>query len=229
MIRFSKSPICARELIYDMAIIRTLFAGIRFLTALAIIAVIGWLFRDEISGFLSTRGGDNIVMAEPSEELATNVEDTLRELMAGEGNSEIRLTETALQSYLQYRIGARFSPALDDLAIDLTDSTLLITGMLDLTQLVLQGGVSENLRRVMGDSAKISGEVMPEISAPGRAHLNIISLQAGVFPVPPFLIATALPAAAGIESDGSAVVLTIPDNVLDIRVEDEGIVLIQDR
>ena len=168
-------------------------------------------------------------MAEPSEELATNVEDTLRELMAGEGNSEIRLTETALQSYLQYRIGAQFSPALDDLAIDLTDSTLLITGMLDLTQLVLQGGVSENLRRVMGDSAKISGEVMPEISAPGRAQLKIISLQAGVFPVPPFLIATALQAAAGIESDGSAVVLTIPDNVLDIRVEDEGIVLIQDR
>ena len=212
-----------------MAIIRTLFAGVRFLMALAIIAIIGWLFRDEISGFLGTRGGENIVMAEPSEELASNVEETLRELMVGEGNSEIRLTETALQSYLQYRIGARFSPALDDLAIDLTDSTLLVTGMLDLTQLALQGGASESLRRVIGDSAKISGEIMPRIAAPGRAELNIISLQAGVFPGPPFLIATVLQTAAGIQSDGSAVVITIPDNVLDIRVENEEIVLIRER
>ena len=134
-----------------MAIIRTFFAGVRFILALAIIASLGWFFRDEISGFLGTRGGENIVMAEPSEELATNVEETLRKLMVGEGDSEIRFTETALQSYLQYRIGARFSPALDDLAIELTDSTLLITGMVDLTQLTLDGRLTpENLRRVMG-------------------------------------------------------------------------------
>ena len=213
-----------------MAIIRTLFAGVRFILALAIIASLGWFFRDEISGFLGTRGGENIVMAEPSEELATNVEETLRKLMVGEGASEIRFTETALQSYLQYRTGARFSPALDDLAIELTDSTLLITGMVDLTQLTLDGRLSpENLRRVMGDSAKVSGEVMPEIAAPGRAQLNIISLQAGVFPVPPFLIATALQAAAGIQSDGSSIVLPIPDNILDVRVENEEIVLIRER
>ena len=157
-----------------------------------------------------------------------NVEETLRELMMGKGDAEIRLTETGLQSYLQYRINAQLPSGVDDLAIDLTDSTMLVTVMLDLTRLAVAGAAGDNLRRIMGDSAKISGEIIPEITAPGQGKINILSLQAGVLPVPPFLIATAIQQ-IGFQADGAAVVLTIPDDIVQIRVENEEIILIRDR
>jgi len=211
-----------------MAIIRSFFASIGFVVFVAALAAAGWFFREDIAGWLGTRGGEEIVMTEPSPELAMGVEETIREVTEGEGDRETRLSEVELQSYVQYRLVNQLPDGVDDPAIELRDSTLFVTAMLDLTRLAVAGAAVENLRRMMGDSAKVTGEVYPEIAGPGRARLHVLSLQAGVFPVPPFLIGSAIQQ-LGLEADGQAALFQIPEDVTQVFIQNDELVLIRDR
>lgn len=211
-----------------MAIFRSFFAGLGFLTFLVILAASGWFFRDDIAAWLGNRGGERIVMVEPSPELAAKVEDTLRELAEGGGARETRLTETELQSYFQYRLIDQLPPGVEDPAIDLRDSTIVITAKLDFTRLSVAGAATENLRRMLGDSARVSGEVYPQIGGPGEGRIQILSLQAGIITVPPFLIGAAIEQ-LGLRADGAAVLVDIPEDVVDVRVENEEIIFLRDK
>lgn len=211
-----------------MAIIRSFFASIGFLVFVVVLVASGWLFREDIAGWLGTRGGEQIVMTEPSAELAMGVEAAVRQIVDGEGARETRFSEIELQSYLQYRLAQQLPDGVDDAAVDLRDSTLYVTAMLDLTRLAVAGAAVENLRRMMGDSARVSGEVYPEIVGNGRGRLHIVSLQAGVFPVPPFLIGNAIQQ-LGFQSDGQAALFDIPEDVTEVFIENEELVLIRER
>jgi hypothetical protein len=85
----------------------------------------------------------------------------------------------------------------------------------------------ENLRRMIGDSALVTSEVYPTIDGPGRGRAEILSLQAGVFPVPPMLIGMGIQQ-LGLENDGRAVLIDLPADVIEFRVENEEVVLIRD-
>ncbi len=211
-----------------MAIFRSFFAGLGFLTFLVILVAGGWFFREDIAAWLTNRGGEEIVMVEPNPELAAKVEETVRELVEGRGDRETRLTETELQSYVQYRLVDHLPSGVEDVAIDLRDSTVVVTAKLDFVQLTVAGAAAENLRRVLGDSARVSGELYPRIGGPGEGRVQIISLQAGVISVPPFLIGPAVEQ-LGLRADGPVVLVAIPEDMVEIRVENGEIILLRDR
>ncbi|MCG8467206.1 MAG: hypothetical protein MJB57_03220 [Gemmatimonadetes bacterium] len=167
-----------------MAIIRSFFAGIGFLTVVVILAIAGWLFREDIASWLGTSGGEEIVMAEPSPELAARVEETLREIAEGAGDRETRLTETELQSYLQYRLIDRLPDGVDDPAVDLRDSTLAVTAMLDFTRLAVAGAAVENLRRMMGTPPRCRARYIPRSRVRVGADSMCWRFRPACFPCP---------------------------------------------
>jgi hypothetical protein len=206
--------------------VRNLFAGIGCLTVLVILGVVAWIFRDDIASWMNSR--DEIVMGEPSPELAIVAEEKIQELIEGRGDRETRFTEAELQSYVQYRLVDRLPPGVGDPAVDLLDSTIAVSAALDFTRLDVGGAAVENLRRVMGDSATVTSEIYPTVGGPGSGRIEVLTLQAGVFPVPPMLIGTAIQG-LGLPSEGRVVILAIPADVIELRIESETLVLIRDR
>jgi len=209
-----------------MALVKNFFAGIGVLTVLLLLAGSGWIFRDDIEAWVNSR--KEIVMSEPSPELAAVAEKKIQEVIDGEGGRDTRLSEAELQSYLQYRAAERLPAGVNHPAVDIQDSTLAVSAGLDFTVLEVGGDAVENLRRVLGDSALISSELFPSVVGPGKGRVDVLSLQAGLFPVPPMLIGTAIKQ-MGWPADGSAVLFDIPLDVVGFRIENEELVLVRDR
>jgi len=208
-----------------MALIRNMFAGIGCLTVFLVLAIAAWFYRDEIREWVDTR--NEIVMSEPSPELAIRAEEKIQDVIDGEGDRETRLTEVELQSYVQYRLVERLPPGVYEPAVDVRDSTIAVSARLDLRRLELAGSAAENLRRMIGDSALVTGEIYPTLEGPGRGRAEILSLQAGMFPVPPMLIGMGIQQ-LGLENQGNAVLITLPEDVIGFRVEDEEVILVRD-
>jgi hypothetical protein len=210
-----------------MALVKNAFATIGFFTVLLVLGLGSWIFRDEIKTWVNEK--NEVVMIEPSEELAVVAEEKIQAILDGEGPRETRLTEAELQSYLQYRSADRLPAGVNNLAVDIQDSTLAVSAGLDLTVLDIGGADEvEMLRRVIGDSALVSSELYPRVTAPGRGRIDILSLQAGLFPIPPMLIGTVIQQ-MGLPNEGSALLLDLPADVIEIRIENEELVLIRDR
>lgn len=209
-----------------MALIRNMFAGIGCLTVGLVLVLAGWFYRDEIREWVDSR--NEIVMSEPSPELAMRAEEKIEDVIDGEGDRETRLSEVELQSYVQYRLVDRLPPGVYEPAVDVRDSTIAVSARLDLRRLELAGSAVENLRRMIGDSALVTSEVYPTIERPGRGRAEILSLQAGMFPVPPMLIGMGIQR-LGLENQGNAVLVTLPEDVLELRVENGDLVLVRDR
>ncbi len=209
-----------------MALIRNMFAGIGCLTVAVVLALAAWFYRDEIVEWIDSR--HQIVMSEPSPELAMRAEEKIQDLLDGKGDRETRFSEVELQSYVQYRLVDRLPPGVYEPALDLKDSTIAVSARLDLSRLRLEGAAAENLRRMIGDSALVTGEVYPSIASPGHGRVEVLSLQAGVFPVPPLLIGTGIQQ-LGLPTQGRAVLFDLPEGVTGFRVENEEVVLIRDR
>ncbi|MGH7541577.1 MAG: hypothetical protein ACRELC_11315 [Gemmatimonadota bacterium] len=209
-----------------MALIRNVFAGIGCLTVLVVLAIAGWLYRDEIREWLERR--DEIVMAEPSEELAMRAEEKLEAIGDGTAEGETRFSETELQSYLIYRIQPRLPAGVSNPAVDVRDSTIAVSAALDMRVLAQGSEAAEGLRRFLGDSSQVTSELLPTVEQVGRARLEVLSLQAGVFPVPPLLIGTVL-REVGLPNDGGrAIVLLIPDDIRAVRIENDEVILVPD-
>lgn len=209
-----------------MALIKNTFALIGLLTVLVVGLGGAWLFRDEIQTWVNSR--NEVIMAEPSEELAAVAEEKIRELVEGEGGRETRLSEAELQSYVQYVFVRRLPAGVNNPAVDIRDSTLALSAGLDLTTLAAGGDAVQNLRRVIGDSALVSGEVYPRVTSPGTGRVEVLSLQAGLIPVPPMMIGVAIQQ-LGLRNEGAAVLVDLPEEVLELRIENEELVLIRDR
>lgn len=206
--------------------IRNFFAWIGCLTFLVVLVLTGWLFREDIQAWLTR--GEEILMAEPSAELAISAEEKFEAIAEGRVGGEVRFTEMELQSYVQYRLAERLPPGVSDPAVDLRDSTVAMTAALDFTRLQVAPDAVEMLRRMMGDSATVQTELYPTVGAPGEGRIEILSLQAGVVPVPPMFIGMVLEG-VGIRAEGRTAILTIPDDVESIRVRNEEIVLVRGR
>lgn len=209
-----------------MALVRNAFATIGFLTVVTVLGLGGWIFRDEIKNWVNDR--NEVVMTEPSAELADVAADKIQAIFEGEGGRETRLTEAELQSYVQYHGARRLPAGVNNPAVDIQDSTLAVSAGLDLTVLDVGGDAVENLRRVIGDSALVSSEIYPRVTGPGRGRVEILSLTAGLFPIPPMLIGTAIQQ-LGLPNEGSALLLDFPEDVIELRIENEELVLVRDR
>lgn len=212
-----------------MALIRNFFAGIGCLTVLLILLGAGWFYRAEIKEWWLER--NEIVMAQPSAELATAAEEKMEAIADGSAAGEVRLNETELQSYMQYRVAGKLPDGIYNPAIDLRDSTMALSAELDFQRLAASSSAAEGLERFMGDSARVITELYPTIEAPGEASITVLSLQAGLVPVPPMFIPMVLDQVLeqfDLESGGGRVVsFPIPEDVRVIRIENEELVLLR--
>jgi hypothetical protein len=206
--------------------IRDFFAWIGCLTFVVVLVVAGWLYREDIQAWLTQ--GDEIVMSEPSAELAMRAEEKLDAISDGTARGEVRLSEMELQSYVQFRLAEQLPAGVTNPAVDLRDSTVAVSASLDLTRLEVAGDEVAMLRRIMGDSATVQTELYATVGAPGEGRIDVLSLQAGVFPLPPMLIGRVLEG-VGLRSEGRTAILEIPADVESIRVENEEIVLVRQR
>jgi hypothetical protein len=210
-----------------MAIVRNFFAAIGCLTVLLVLLVAGWLYREEIEEWLRSR--NEIVMTEPSERLAAQAEEKLEDVVEGTGSDVIRLSETELQSYVQYRLMDRLPAGVHAPAVDLRDSTVAMSADLRLNE--LSGDGLDAVRRIIGDSARVVTELYPVVAGPGEARVTVISLQAGLVPVPAMFIPAVLKETLpqfGLSSNGSnRVPVPIPEDVQEIRIGNEEVVIVR--
>ncbi len=215
-----------------MGIFRKLFKGLGFLIFLLILLIAGWIFRGDIEAWLSNAGADEIVISESTPEFgpeaAAQVETALQELAAGGGAAETRFSEADLQSYVRYELMPRLPAGVGEPAVELRDSTVAFSVMLNFTQLPIEADMAANLARTLGDSARVAGEVLPQVTEGGEGGLHVVSLQAGILPVPPLMMGLAAQQ-LGLRADGRTVLFDIPGTVVDVRVEDEEIVLLMNR
>lgn len=215
-----------------MGIFRKLFKGLGFLIFLLILLIVGWIFRGDIEAWLANAGADEIVVAESTPEFgpeaATQVETALQELAGGGGPAETRFSETELQSYVRYELMPRLPAGVGEPAVELRDSTLAFSVMLDFTQLPIDADMAASLARTLGDSARVAGEVLPRVGESGEGRLHFLSLQAGIIPVPQLMIGVAAQQ-LGLRADGPTVLFDIPGTVVDVRVENEEVILLMNR
>ena len=204
--------------------IRSFFAWIGCLTFIVLVGVGAWLFRDDIQGWLTQ--GDEIVMTEPSAELAIQAEEKLQGILDGSTRGEVRLSEMELQSYVQFRLVERLPAGVSNPAVDLRDSTVAMSAALDFTRLTVAGDQIEMVRRFMGDSATVNTELYPTIVTPGEGRIEVLSLQAGVIPLPAMAIGTILEG-VGLPADGQTVLFVLPDDVEAIQVRNEEILVLR--
>lgn len=209
-----------------MALVRNFFALIGFLVVLVVLAGAGWFFREDIQAWMNSR--NEIVMTEPSPELAEVARDKLQAILDGEVGGESRLTEAELQSYVRYIAAERLPPGVNNPALEIRDSTLAISAGLDLRVLQVPGAddAIQNLRRALGDSALVTTELLPAVTRPGQGRVQVMSLQAGMIPVPPMLIGMAI-GQLGLPTEGSSVLFAIPADVTELRVENDEVVLVR--
>jgi len=208
-----------------MAIVRNFFAGIGCLTLLAILALAAWLYRDEIVEWVESRNA--IEMSAPSEELAALAEEKIGQLRDGTAPDEVRFSEMELQSYVQFRLIERLPDGVYAPAVDLKDSTIAVSAELDLVRLAATVEAADGLRRFLGDSTRVLTEVYPEILDDGSGVLTILSLQAGVVPVPPIAIPALIDRAGdiGIKAEGNRVLFPLEGAYRSIRVAADEVVL----
>ena len=215
-----------------MGIFRRLFTGLGFLTFLLILLLAGWIFREDIEAWLANVGANEIVVVETTPEFgpeaAADVDAALEELAAGGGAAETRFTETELQSYVRYELTPRLPAGVGEPAVELRDSTVAFSVMLDFARLPIDADQAASLARLLGDSARVAGEVFPQVGESGEGRLHLVSIQAGVIPVPPLMLGVAAQQ-LGLRADGRTVLFDIPETVVDVRVENEEIVLLVNR
>ncbi|WP_419166921.1 hypothetical protein [Candidatus Palauibacter sp.] len=211
-----------------MGIFRRLFTGLGFLVFLLALLVTGWILREDIERWLANVDGEDIAMPEPSPEAAARVETVLRELASGGGGAETRFTEMELQSYVEYSLAPRLPAGIGAPAIELRDSTVALSAQVDFTRLTIAGDAAASLGRMFGDSAVVAAEVFPEVGEVGEGRIHLVSLQAGVIPVPPLLLGMA-GQQLGLRMNGQALLFDIPAAVADVRVENEEIILLLHR
>ena len=207
-----------------MGVIRRLFRSLGVLVLLLALLVAGWIFREDIEVWLANVGGDDVAMNEPSAEAARGLEARARALAAGGVGGETRFTELELQSYVEFRLAPQLPDGITMPSLEVRDSTVAVSARIDFTRLGIAADAAATVGRMFGDSALVAAEVSPEIGAAGEGRLRIVSLRAGVIPVPTLLLGVA-GQQLGLRMDGRTVLFDIPRAVTGIRIEDDGIVL----
>lgn len=208
-----------------MSAIRNFLAGIGCLIVLAVLLVTAVYYWDDIHRWLDTRTAD-VVLTEPTPELAELAEEKIRRFAEGPGEDELRLSEAELQSWVQFRLAEGLPEGVYAPRLVLKDSTVEMSAELDLTRLSAGSQAADGLRRFMGDSTRITTELQPRVTGIGEGAVTVLSLQAGLVPVPPLGIPFVL-RQAGFRTDGAgrAVLFHLPPEISEIRVEGSEVIL----
>ena len=212
-----------------MRMIRSCLAGVGCLTLLGIGAGAAWFYWPELQGWWSGRSAVVEVIQLPSEELAARAEEKLLALAGDGAPPETRLSEAEVQSLVLFRATEVLPPGISEPVATLQDSTVEISALLNLEQLAdrMDSDAAERLRQFIGDTARVTALLYPRVTGPAQGELSIIRLQAGLFPVPPFLIPGMITQLGFSTAPGNprAMMVPVPPQISGVSiVEDELIV-----
>ena len=201
--------------------------GGRVLLALiALLGVLAWTQRDQLPAMrdwatdLFARTERIGPAAEPSEKLALQAERKLQSLLADRRGLTVRFSGQEVQSYVAFRLAAQLPAGVTDPQVALNDSTLAVRVRVQLDD--VRDMNVDMLRQMLGDSTSIEAEFEPAIASPGIAEVEILSLRAGAFPIPPLAIPLVL-REAGLSTGGGmsrAVTFPVQPSVTAIAVRD---------
>lgn len=211
-----------------MEIVRNCLARIGCLTLLVAGAVGTWYVQDDVRRWWASRNAVP-VEAEPTRELADRAETRLLALQGAEGPAELRLAESEVASLVRFRIAERLPGGVSDPALALGDTTARATALLDVPRL-LGGRVPPMLVGMLGDSARVTVELLPSVPEPGTVRLGLLEVRSGALQVPPLMIPWLLNG-LGLPTDpggsGAVQFATPLDDLTEVKVEDRHLVLIR--
>ena len=201
--------------------------GRLFLALIALVAVVGWTQRDQLPEWRAW-ASDLIQRTEligpseePSEELALQAERKLESLLNDKGGATARFSTAEVQSYVEYRLAPQLPPGVNHPEVTMNDSTVALRVQIQLEELQEQMSV-DALRQLLGDSTSLEAEFEPDVVSPGVAEVEVLSLRAGAFPIPPLAIPLLL-REAGFRTRGGmsrAVVFPVEPRVTAISVRE---------
>lgn len=198
--------------------LKNCLARIGCLTLLALAAGAGWLFRDEVGAWWNRLESARFV-EEPSEAAALEAERKIRRLWEARPPVTVRLSEPELQSLVLFRVGPDLPDGIERPAVEIRDSTMVLTALLRLDRMVGVPG-AEMLRTFLSDSATFTVELSPRVERPGEARVDVLALQAGSVAVPSMMV----PALLGqlelpdARAEGRGLVFPVPAQLAAIRV-----------
>lgn len=200
-------------------------ARIGLLALLAAAAGAGWIFRDRVSDWWG-RLDEARLRGEPSEALARGAEQKLQRLATAEPPASIRLEEAELQSLLLFRLAPGLPTGIETPAVEVRDSTLLVTALLRPDRLQA-GPAAQALRGLLSDSAALTAELLPGVARPGEGRLQVLALQAGSVVIPPLLLPGLLERLElpGTRVRGRALHFALPAELAEMRVAEGGLLV----
>ncbi|MFW6192175.1 MAG: hypothetical protein ACOC83_01705 [Gemmatimonadota bacterium] len=209
-------------------LMRSCLARLGCLTLLVAGAVGAWYVHDDVVGWWEARNAPSVDAA-PTTEIADRAETRLRRFLDADGEAELRLGESEVSSLVRYRIAEMLPSGVSDPAASLQDSTARVTAILDAARM-LEGRVPPMLIGMLGDSARVTVELLPGVPRPGTVRLDLLEVRAGALQVPramvPWLVeGLGLPAAPG--GGGGVQFATTMEDLAELRVEDRHLVLIR--
>lgn len=114
---------------------------------------------------------------------ALDAEGRLRVFLAGPGPAEIRLTEAELRDLVGRRLVPVLPAGIWDPAVSLEDSALVASASLDVAR-VLGGSAPPMIVRMVGDSTRVTADLVPRVRSPGVLLLRVRRLRAGRLELP---------------------------------------------
>lgn len=209
-------------------LVRSCLARVGCLTLLVAGAVGAWYVHDDVVAWWEARNAPPVDAA-PTTEIADRAETRLQRFLDAEGEAELRLGESEVSSLVRYRIAEMLPSGVSDPAASLQDSTARVTAILD-AERMLEGRAPPMLIGMLGDSARVTVELLPGVPEPGTVRLDLVDVRAGALQVPrvmiPWLVeGLGLPAAP--DGGGAVQFATTMEDLAEVRVEERHLVLIR--
>lgn len=206
--------------------LRSCLAGVGCLTLLAAAVTGGWVYREQITDVWEQwRGSGPAVEVEPSEELAVRTERRIAEALSG-GAGELRLTGPEVESLVRFRAAGGLPPGVSSPSVVLGDSSASASAMVDVERAV-GDRLPEMVRRMVGDSARVTIRIVPRVPRPGVLRLEVREFRAGAVGLPPVMLPWLL-AEMGVplsEEDARAMDFEVGRGLTGARVRDSTLVL----
>lgn len=206
--------------------LRSCLAGVGCLTLLAAAVTGGWMYREQITDVWERwRGGAPAAAVEPSEELASRAERRISEALSG-GVGELRLTGAEVESLVRFRAATGLPPGVSSPSVVLGDSSATASAMVDVGR-VVGDRLPEMVRRMVGDSARVTVRLVPGVPRPGLLRLEVREFRAGAVGLPPVMLPWLL-AEMGVplsEEDARAMDFEVGRGLTGARVRDSTLVL----
>lgn len=201
-----------------MSWIRSCLARIGCLTLLVLAAGAAWMGRGRIADWWRSRS-DTPVAEAPSRELANRASRRLDAFLQRRGPGRVEFDGPELQSLLMYRFADSLPPGISDPRVTVGDSSLRASAALQVNRL-MDGRAPDAMRSLLGDSARASADLVPQLAAPGVLLLDVRHASAGGIPIPSLMVPwlleqMGLPRERG---QARAVAIPVPRDLTSVRV-----------